>query len=329
MVLIALVGLAHAEGLVWRWEPGTTYRYHAEALVQIPGNVLLMHAERNLEARVGQLGIAADLSCVSTAKKKGWEVSCTMEKVGLEGLAVNGEGDNLKAIIAENNAKLNGSRLTMEVAPDGRIKEVDLPDWDRRDQRHKLILEEVRMLVSRVVIPLGMQTPSDDAGQGGWKHTGAYPGFTLFDRGGSTGGSFYRYELGGPAVNGTVGVLGSGTAAQSTSNQLERNVGAAVSLVTSAQFRFDSSAGMLAWGTVTVTGEATNSNPLAQLKYQYGYAGWIGRINADGSIEGIGGPSPIPSSPSPAPTPAPADTVPPAVPPVVPPAVAPASGGAR
>lgn len=296
MLLLALLGVAHAGELAWRWTPGVTYRYHAEAILQVPGNVFLMHAERNLEARAAQLGIAADLTCTPTAKKKGWDLTCTLDQVGLEGLAVSGEQDNLKVILAEDNEKLRGSTLTLDVAEDGRIKGVALPNWDRRDSRHKLIVEEMRMVLARLVVPLGMETPGDGIGATGWKHSGSYPGFVLFDNGGSTGGSFYRYELGGPPVPGTVGVLGAGTAAQSTSAELARNIGAAVSLVGAGQYRFDSQSGTLAWGTVTITGEATNSNPTAQLKYQYGYAGWIGRINADGSVEGIGGPSPVPAA---------------------------------
>ena len=293
---------AFAGELSPRWEPGQVVRYHAETL--FGAGSLPMLARQNTEARAVRLGVVMDLSCVPAAQKKGWEITCDVEKAQLQGEAVPGEQDRLDQVLTESAATLSAATLVLNVGLDGRVTAVDLHDVPRTDERSVQIAETLRQISRRAVAPLDLEMPKNGVDPGkAWKQSGAPLAMELFVNAmpvWSDAGSSATPTAGGVSGGVTMkhSVLSRDAGAAKLSTEGKANVQSLITDTTTyyahvevkGDARFDLGTGQLSYRAINVSAVDGASASVRTLADGYSQVAWIARWNADGSLEGPDGP---------------------------------------
>ncbi len=285
--LLVVSSSAHAQApLVPRWDQPV--RYHAEAAVSTPNGMLVLGVA-NLEAAARTHEMMAELSCTGAPDGAGWEVICTLDQIRFSGQAFHGDQADLDAILAEYEAMLKGKHLQLSVAKDGRITTVDLEGVERVDERTGRILEHQRQLMRRLVAPLDLGLPKKGELADSWKQKGTPLLYELMTAYGTSGGRVMKHKLEG--TDGDVVTISTfGRANVATGIDREVAVSEIVNLVGGGMGRFDTASGQLLWREVSVTGELTAESVQLGDVNVYALAAWMGRVEADGRVQGASGP---------------------------------------
>lgn len=287
LALLLLLRTAQAEELlVPRWDQPV--RYHAEALISTP-NGMLYYAKQNLDASVTSTEILVEMACSGRPDGKGWAVDCVLDTVRIGGSPYPGDQADFDAIAAEYAGNLTGATVELQVAADGRITNVGLVGAERVDERMATILESQRQILRRAFAPLDLALPKNGIVKEKWKHKGTPLLFELFTSYGTTGGSAFSHELKGP-VGPSTAIESSGRANVSTGLDLEVGAGQIVNMIGGGAGRFDANSGQTLWRELSVTGELTAESVQLGDTHVYGLVAWVGRIEADGAIQGAQGP---------------------------------------
>lgn len=298
MLALLLSSLSLAGDLAVRWEPGATVRYHAESRMDVPGGLVFLGAV-NTEARARVVELALDLSCQGAAKKKGAAVSCEVDQVRLGGEAVTGEQERLDRALAENARLLEDARVSFEVSEDGRLTNVDLKGTPDADARLNYTGELLRLLVRRAVAPLDLQLPKngDDPGKP-WRQSGAPLALELLPTvAPSWSGSSATYATSATGVAGGISLknalAGRQGAMARVTTEGEGNVVVMVTdynslfanVVVAGDGRLDTEKGQIAWRGLQTNAVDVGTNSSRTAADGYRHAGFIARINPDGSVE--------------------------------------------
>lgn len=289
-LLLLALGLSTAEAgpLTVDWNKAQPVRYHVEVLINTPRGFRYL-ATRNMDGRALQTGVMADLSCTGAALGKGWKVICEIDSFSIEG---RGDGDDqprLDAVLAEYAKLMPDARVEMELKADGTIRVLDLEGVQKGLERQTDIVEQLRQIMRRVMSPLSLSMPKDGEGAKPWKHAGMPMFYELHTMVGTAGGVAHGYKIDGK-VGDTIFIVGQGKG--NVSSQESTQVGA-YQMSSATQARFDPTLGLLAYSEVATTGNPGNSLTQMATGQLYGLSGWIGRINDDGTVEGLEGPRPL------------------------------------
>ncbi len=303
MLALLLSATALAGPLAVDWTQDAPVKYHAEARVQTPSGFL--YVALNKEVRAMVVDITADIACNGEERgKRGWKVTCDIQTVRLAGAASPAMGADLQpkldAILAEGVELLEGAKVEMEVRSDGHIKLFDLDGFPKDAKAISIKrnqIEQLRQLMKRALAPLCVQMPKDGAGAKPWKHKGMPLYYELMSMTGTAGGMVHKYSLdqsqgdlfivgqgngnlniqGGAAVAGS---MGAADAAGTTTTP-------AFNMVATTQTRWDGAMGLPAYSEAAANAMATASNANLSGQPLYSYAGFVARVNADGSLEGL------------------------------------------
>lgn len=299
MLTLLLSTLALAGDLAVRWPADQTVRYQATMQAKVPSGITFLGV-KNTEARAELIGLALDLACQSTPKKKGAELRCDVEKADLQGGAFPGEQEALDRAMEETERLLDAATVALDVAADGRIQVVDVRGFEQTDERMAYIRELCRQLVRRAVSPLDLQMPKDGVDPGKpWKQSGTPLVAELLPSAAPTWAGMGSGPTpasggvsGGLAIkNQVVGREGSMVSIVTTG---EGNVAGLVTdyntlfvnLVVAAEGRFDAERGQIAWRVVDANAVDVGSNASKTPSDGYVYTAVVARVNADGSVEG-------------------------------------------
>lgn len=299
MITLLLSSLAFAGELSPRWEPGQVVHYQATVQAKFPSGMTFIGL-KNVEARADMVGVALDLACSPEAKKKGWTVSCAVEKADIQGSAFPGEQEALDRALDENEALLASATIKMEIAEDGRIQVVDLRGFEQSDERGGYVKEILRQLCRRAVAPLDLQMPKDGVSPGKpWKQKGTPLAAELLP---STAPIWSGQGSGpSPASGGVAGGLSLENSVQGRDGAMvdivttgKGNVAALVTdystyfanLVIAGEGRFDTEKGQIAYRVLDANARDVGSNASSTPADGYVYTAVVARVNADGSVEG-------------------------------------------
>lgn len=303
LVLAGLAGAAEAAPLTVDWTHDEPVWYHSEARIQTPNGFL--YVALNKEVRAMHVDVVSDLSCNGEERgKRGWKVICKIDQVKLSAAASpsmgNPQQDKLDSIMAEGVEILTGAQVEMEVRSDGHIKLFDLEGLGadakslsvKRNQ-----IEQLRQIMKRALAPIGVQAPKDGEGAKPWKHKGMPLFYELMSMTGTAGGLVHKYKVdksGGELFivgegHGNLNVQGGASVAGGTGASAAGGPSTtpAFNLVSTTQTRWDTELGLPAYSEAASQATATASNTNLSGQPLFAYAGFIARVNKDGTQEGL------------------------------------------
>jgi len=288
-LLIAAALTAQAENIAVTWD-AEPVRYHAESMVSTPRGQLWI-GKANVEARAYRVDTVADLTCAGAPIRKLTRVTCTLDTIMFHGLPYKGDEEKLERIMAEYKEMMTGAQLEIDIAEDGRIRALDLEGVSKDSLRESLIQEYLRQLMRKLVAPLDVITPKDGVDPGAaWKYKGYPIGYELLSRTGTAGKVALEFRT-DEGRNGHAMLVAEGGGNVATNADADQGAQAGVNMVGGGQYLIDAASSEVAYGEFTVSGElsARASGALTNPAF-YGLGGWVGRINADGTIETFDGP---------------------------------------
>ena len=289
-LLLAASLTAQAQDFAFQW-PEAESRYHFESLIAFPKG-LTFYAVQNVEGRVLQFGIAGDLVCTASPGPKFSKVVCQLDDVLLEGQPIRGDEKQVPVVMKEYGDLLSEARVELEVNPDGRVRTFDLEGFPKGTQRENDISETLRQVLRRALSPLDVMAPKDGVDPGkAWKHKGLPMGFELFTKTGTTGGVLLKYET-VDDVAGRKVFEGGGRGNVSTNAEADAGGQGAVNLNGYSFTTVDPVAHQLAYSEIVVEGilSARAAAGAVNQDIHYALRTWVGRVNADGTIETRDGP---------------------------------------
>ena len=309
MLILSLLSAAGASEMSLDWTDKTV-RYHAEAIIQHFNPIELLAAQ-NTNVRVTTLMIASDMTCSGAVLRKGWTVSCNIDEIGLQGVALHEvDTEKVDTVTAEYVQMLTGATIEIVLSENGRILGVDLEGVEKTDDRMSEIQEKLRLIVRRMVAPIDQLLPKKGIATTGdsWKHKNSAIAFEIFSKYGTLGGSVLKYEViedeGGEILvrsdgHGNIGLSDAGSTygfsegsesseassgASSTGYASSSATATLYNVVAQTAGRFDVGAGQ--WTYLESTAQGLRNQ--ATVPDNFTQAAWMGRINDDGTIEGAG-----------------------------------------
>lgn len=186
---------ATEEVVVWgdrllRWER----RWYVQTEIEYPQGFALF-ADKNREASLHAIQIRAVLACNRDFPMGPLleEVSCEVEDVGLIGLAraATADGDG---VLAELDATLTGAKVQVQVTPAGAVPYVDLEGVSAHDKRSRDRAEQLRQLMSRVILPFHLKLPDVVRNGAEWQETASRL-MSMPSESGSGGGSLVSHRM--------------------------------------------------------------------------------------------------------------------------------------
>ena len=287
VLLLALTApSAEAAGLHVDWNKPQPVRYHAEMLISTPRGFRYL-AQRNMDGRALQTAVAMDLSCTGSPLGKAWKVICKVDSFAIEGRGDGDDQQRLDVVFADYVASMPNARIEMEIKPDGSIRSVDLEGVDKGLNRQTDMVEQLRQVMRRAMAPMSISMPKDGAGAKPWKAAGMPLFYELHTMVGTAGGVAHQFKADGQ-VGDTVFIVGAGKG--NVSSQAAGAQVGAYQMSSNTQTRFDPNLGLIAYSECATVGNPGNSLNQVSTGQLYGLSGWIGLINADGTVEGLEGP---------------------------------------
>lgn len=264
----ALPGRALAtEGLEWKLQD-TEVRYLLQAQVRL-SEILWFRSESNENARVAEFRVDVLTSCKPTlALKKGWELRCDLEAVGLQAAPLPQDAGKMDPIAKEMASNLTGAWVQVDFHSNGVVKNLHLEGIDSENRRISEINEVLRLVLLRAFGGLDLQLPKngDDRGKGVWKQKTSLS-MAFMSAQGTMGSSTTQHQLtseDGAEVEITStgkGTLGSGEMIVINGQERPRNL---YDVVFEGVARFDTARGLMVSREYIVDAEPTASALLAE-----------------------------------------------------------------
>jgi hypothetical protein len=212
-------------------------------------------------------------------------VECAIDEIQINGRAVDGEQTQLEAIFSEAERLLKGKTIRMTMAKDGRIKQVELHGVEKTDGRSGRILENLRLILRRVLSPLDLQMPpkGEDKGKP-WRQKGSPLALELLTATGTAGGVAMKHWVVGRSGQGIqIDTEGRGSMTEGAS--LEGGVASIRRVNTKARAMFDGESGQLWWREyLTEAGYTASTLNTIPGGKAYTQSGWLGRYDGSGKL---------------------------------------------
>ncbi len=134
--------------LQWQWKPGETRSFYVESVMLFDRPVFLQ-GERNLEARATQVELKFITTCTTEEDgKRRWEHECTIDDIGLIGLAFRSkEDEQLRKLMHEFDSALTGASLQIRQRRTGKIVGFDLQGVSKRNRELSWTHEQLRRML--------------------------------------------------------------------------------------------------------------------------------------------------------------------------------------
>jgi hypothetical protein len=171
-ILLGLVPSAAAadedsaeEIVVWgdlfaRWDDT---RWYVSTEFSLPYE-LQLERDENVSFSTRELQLHTIVACNKEWKlgKRRYEVACKIEDFGIqaaiaERVVTEADATRAKLVLDEIDAKLTGAWLSLQVADDGRVTNLDLDGIDTNNSRESQIQETLRQVLSRVVVGFNLK----------------------------------------------------------------------------------------------------------------------------------------------------------------------------
>lgn len=295
-LLLATTLTAQAgDAIQWSWASAGVVQYRTQTFLQVPNGYRFIGLS-NRDARALETAMVGTFTCTHTATaKKAVRLTCSIDEIVLQGLAVATEQEKLDAIFAEHMKTLPQGQVELVLRPDGHIKVFDLEGIEKKWERGNDVHEQLRQLLRRAFAPMGMQAPRDGADPGrSWRHKGQPAFFDLFmttgNKGatyGTAGGSVWNYEVTGES-GGRVALRAEGKANVTTIVEREGGGALGINLLGGGLYRWDAAAGVLDYAEIGLSGTYNASSLNIGMQDAYAYAGQIARIHPDGRVSELG-----------------------------------------
>lgn len=293
LLLLATLAAPMAEAqdyaVQWGSEP---VRYRTETVIQTPRGQAYFGKE-NVEGRALLLAFTMDLTCTGKPYGKNTAVACEVDSARFEGQPMSSDEERLPLVTEEYGKALETSRIEMVVAPDGRIRSLDLEGPEKGWWREARVHEVLRQLMRRAFTPLDVQVPKNgEATDKKWKYRGFPLAFELMSKTGTTGGVLLNWNTEADVAGRKMMVAeGRGNVASNADTAGSGSLAPAVNMVGVVQTLIDPAAHQVSYSEFSVDGQmsAQNVNAVGNLGF-INYAGWAGRLNDDGTIETLEGP---------------------------------------
>jgi hypothetical protein len=154
------------------WPKDSEVLYHFETLIQMPRGWMVA-AERNLEVKAAHFGLRADLRCRPAPLGRNTELTCTFDHLTFLGATLPKDQAILDRVFAEWSTTVGKTTVRLLMAPDGRLKGVDIDGFERTTEFAAHVHEIQTIVVKRAVSVLDLPLTADDKDwQRGWKQKG-------------------------------------------------------------------------------------------------------------------------------------------------------------
>jgi hypothetical protein len=153
------------EIVVWgdlfaRWDDT---RWYVTTEFALPFELTLARDE-NISFQTRELELRTIVACEKEWKlgKRRYEVACKIEDFGIqaaiaERVVTEADAERAQLVLNEVDAKLTGASLSLQVADDGRVPNLDLDGIDTDNRRQSEIQETLRQVLSRVVVGFNLK----------------------------------------------------------------------------------------------------------------------------------------------------------------------------
>lgn len=258
MLTLLLLSPAALAVSYWNW-PAEPVLYHGETRI-LHGYGLSYEALNNDDAVAHDVSMVMDTRCTAKVVDDVRLVACTFDWFALRGTAMqSGEQEELNGILAEWSATIKGYRVEMVFGMDGKMRQFDLENTDRMNQRAGFIIERQRLLLLRLFCLLDFPLPpTEQEWAKGWKTKGWVPAFSLINTTG-TAGSMRLINRPGDPRNGYQYIENEGRGMVNSGSGLDNGSGAMIDCNLGGAALFDDKAGVLAWRTMVLDGQYTAS----------------------------------------------------------------------
>lgn len=132
----------------WQWTPGETRSFYVES-VMLYDRPTFLQGERNLEARATQIELKFITTCTTEEDgRRRWEHECTIDDIGLIGLAFRrNEDEDLAKLLVELDAALTGASVQIRQRRTGKIVGFDLQGVSKRNVELSWTHERLRRML--------------------------------------------------------------------------------------------------------------------------------------------------------------------------------------
>lgn len=156
-----------AQTAVMTWDFSQPLRFGLKTDVLLP-EMIWLASGYNKQARVREFSLGLVADCVPLdIKRNRVEVSCTLERVGIQAMSLPQEKGLLEPILGEIDARLTNAIVQLQIKSDGSLRNVDLDGLARRNQRFGRINENLRLVLTRAFAGLDLPLPKSTV-DGGW-----------------------------------------------------------------------------------------------------------------------------------------------------------------
>ncbi len=146
----------------FRWTPAEPVHYYLDTLISF-GESTSAWARKNHEARLSEVKMVAETTCVPRALGKSTELTCTFSYLDFGLTAIGSSTQAIADIIAkdwEDYAKT--AKVEIVIAPDGSVKEFDLDGLERHTLEEGRLIEVFRGYFMRLFSPLDLPLSTSD-----------------------------------------------------------------------------------------------------------------------------------------------------------------------
>jgi len=276
--MLSLLSLAMAVPY-WNW-PETPVLYHGETRI-VHGYGLVYEAATNEDAVAHDVSMVMDTRCSAKIVDDVRMVNCTFDWFRIQGTAMKAEEQTeLNGILQEWSATIKDYRVEMVFGMDGKMRQFDLENVDRVNQRTGFIIERQRLLLLRIFCLLDFPIPqTEQEWAKGWRIKGWVPAFSLINTTG-TAGSMRLLNTPREPRNGYQYIESEGRGMVNTGSGLDNGSGAMIDCNLGGATLFDEKTGLLAWRTMVLDGQYTASAGMNANVPYYQQVAAIQRVDA-------------------------------------------------
>ncbi len=282
------------EGLAWTWADTESRQYSMTAEVRLPQGLQLL-AEQNHMTRISEFRIDVVTTCaLDGVPAKTFRLNCSIDDLRLLARAIPGDEKMLAPIVGSWDERMSAGTVQLELAPDGKVRSIDLEGLSKDNDRQRAIQETARLLLVRAFAAFDLNLPKkgDDKGKGTWKQKSSMA-MQLPTTQGNMGSISVQHQLADGAITTTGrGVMGAGEMIQVGAETRPANM---YDLEWHGEASFDTAAGTLTRHIYTVYGKATPSSLVAENgEVEYRQVIRLERVAAGAVLEPLGPSGPLP-----------------------------------
>lgn len=257
--LLVLSSLAGAAVPAYKWTPGETVRFYLESELYWAAG-LKAAARTNVDTRMRDLVIRAEVDCKVAARGKSAELDCSLPWLDLTGQPIADRQERLDTVLADWEEFTKKVEIIVLIGPDGKVREFDVNGLPSNNIREGQLGEQMRAFLRSAFAPLDLVLTTDEKDWvRGWERKDLGLMFQLPVPDGTAGaGTFKANHVEDRLGLALVSTAGRATVAPSQAVESSAN-GGLIDLRVGGEAWIDPATGQLLYSGFTTDGRRTAS----------------------------------------------------------------------